>query len=51
LQTEAAFGSGRIDFEMDAFVPLGIDSFCIQIAVSSVSTDKKSKPFVKAGPR
>jgi hypothetical protein len=32
LEAEAAFGSGRIDFEMDAFIPLGIDSFCIQIA-------------------
>jgi hypothetical protein len=32
LETEAAFGTGHIDFEMDAFITLGINSFCIQIA-------------------
>jgi hypothetical protein len=32
LEAEAAFGTGRIHFEMDAFIPVGIHSFCIQIA-------------------
>jgi hypothetical protein len=32
LEREAAFGTGHIDFGMDAFIPLGIDSFSVQIA-------------------
>jgi hypothetical protein len=43
LEAEAAFGTGRIDFKIDAFIPLGNNSFLIQIAVSSVHTDKIPK--------
>jgi hypothetical protein len=48
LETEAVFGTGRIDFKMGAFIPLGSNSFFIQIAVSSALTDKKPNSEQKA---